>query len=51
MALTEPAIDRIVSVLSSQGIQAIVFYPRPRDLTAIPIASDGRPWFGAPSNN
>ncbi|RLT40090.1 MAG: hypothetical protein DWI58_11645, partial [Chloroflexi bacterium] len=51
VALTEPAIERIVSALSRRGIQAIVFYPRPLGLTATPNAADDRPPLGTPSIN
>lgn len=51
VVLTEPAIDRIVSMLSKRGIQAIVFYPRPLDLAAVSDGANDRPTSGSPSSN
>ena len=40
MPLSEPEIDRILDVLSQLGMQAMVIYPRPAMVAAVPSATE-----------
>jgi hypothetical protein len=51
VVLTEPAVERIVSMLSKRGIQAIVFYPRPPGLAPASDGVNDRPPAGNPASN